>query len=100
VRRPLREFSRAQYESLLPRWAELYEETATVYGLNLAAGYTWGDMALLFNAVNEGVTLRTRLEGVPQLSNGEGVLTSAIFAMLPTLLDNCPSNLDKVFPVG
>jgi hypothetical protein len=97
----VQEFSRAQYEYLLPRWARLYEEVGATYRLSLADGYTWDDMALLFNAVVEGVVLRARAEGVePRLSNGERILSGAIFAMVPTLLANCPPDLDKVFPVG
>lgn len=97
----VQEFSRAQYEYLLPAWGKLYKEIATTYGLSLADGYTWNDMALLFNSVVEGVTMRSRAEPEePKLSNGEGVLASAIFAMVPTLLTNCPKELDATFPVG
>ena len=96
----VQEFSRAQYEYLLPRWAQLYEEVGAAYGLSLADGYTWGDMSLLFNSVVEGVILRARVEGGgPKLSNGEGILASAIFAMVPTLIANCPQDLDALFPV-
>lgn len=97
----VQEFSRAQYDYLLPRWAQLYEEVGAAYGLHLADGYTWGDMALLFNSVVEGVVMRARVEAdEPRLSNGEGVLAAAIFAMVPTLLADCPLNLDDTFPAG
>ena len=96
----VQEFSRAQYEYLLPRWAQLYEEVAATYGLSLADGYTWGDMALLFNSVVKQAVLRARAEeGPPRLSNGEEVLVGAIFAMVPTFLANCPPDLDDIFPV-
>ena len=97
----VQEFSRAQYEYLLPAWASLYEEISTTYGLSLADEYTWNDMALLFNSVVEGVTIRSRAEqDEPKLSNGEGVLAAAIFAMVPTLLANCPKDLGATFPVS
>ena len=97
----VQEFSRAMYEYLLPRWARLYEEVGSSYGLRLAVGYTWDDMALLFNTVVEGAVLRARAEGgTPRLSNGEGILAGAIFAMVPALLANCPKDLDEIFPAG
>lgn len=96
----VQEFSRAQYDYLLPRWAQLYEEVGAAYGLDLADGYTWNDLALLFNSVVEGAVLRARTEGkAPTLSNGEEVLAAAIFAMVPTVLANCPQDLDSLFPV-
>jgi len=96
----VQEFSRAQDEYLIPRWAQLFEEVAVTYGLSLANGYTWGDMALLFNSVVKQAVLRARAEeGPTRLSGGEGVVAGAIFAMMPTLLANCPPGLDSIFPV-
>lgn len=96
----VQEFSRAQYDYLLPRWAQFYEEVAGAYGLDLADGYTWDDLALLFHTVVEGAVLRARTEGrAPNLSNGEGVLAAAIFAIVPTISPNCPQDLDSVFPI-
>jgi hypothetical protein len=96
----VQEFCRAHYDYVLPRWAQLYEELAAAYGLDLADGYTWNDVALLLNSVVEGVAVRARTEGsAPVLSNGQGVLEAAIIAMLPTLYANCPQDLDQLFPV-
>jgi hypothetical protein len=85
----VQEFTRAQYEYLLPRWAQLYARVATAYGLSLKSGRTWDDVALLFNSVVEGALMRARVEGAEtRLSNGDGVLAGAILAMLPSLLDS------------
>jgi dGTP triphosphohydrolase len=97
----VQEFSRAQYEYLIPEWGRLYAEVASAYGLMLADGYTWDDMALLFNSVVEGILIRARTEhNEPKLSNGEGVLSGAIFVMAPSLLKNCPQDLDSAFRIG
>jgi hypothetical protein len=96
----VQEFSRAHYDYVLPRWAKFYAEVAAAYGLDLADGYTWNDVALLVNSVIEGVAVRARTEGsAPMLSNGQGVLEAAVTAMLPTLFANCPQDLDQLFPV-
>jgi hypothetical protein len=96
----VQEFSRAHYDYVLPRWAKLYEELALAYGLNLADGYTWNDVALLYNSIIEGVAVRARTEGsAPMLSNGQGVLEAAIIAMTPTFCPDCPQDLNEVFPV-
>lgn len=96
----VQEFCRNQYDYLLPRWGQLYEEVAKAYGLALTAKHTWLDVALLFNSVVEGAIFRSRVEGEePTLSNGDGVLAGAIFAMLPTLLTNCPNDWDSCFPI-
>lgn len=96
----VQEFSRAQYDYLLPQWGAIYEEVAAAYGLTLANTRTWSDVALLFNSVIEGALVRARVEGSePRLSNGEGVLAGAIFTMLPSMLNNCPEDLDSRFAV-
>lgn len=96
----VQEFARAQYDFLLPRWARLYEEITAAYGLELAEGFTWDDVALLFNSIAESAFLRMRVEGQePRLANGEGVLVGAIFVMLRVLLAECPDDLDGCYPV-
>jgi hypothetical protein len=96
----VQEFIRAQYEYLLPHWAQLYEEVGCSYGLDLSAGYTWNDLALLFNSVVEGVVFRARAMGsTPTLSSGEDILAGAILVMVPTLIADCPQDLDTIFPI-
>jgi hypothetical protein len=83
----VREYFTATYEKLLPRWADIYEQISTSYGITLQPGVQWHDLAILFNTVIEGAAFRAHVEGVqPCLSTGKGVLVSAIFAMLPSLL--------------
>jgi hypothetical protein len=97
----VQEFARAQYDFLLPLWAQLYEEVTAAYGLTLVDRYTWSDVALLFNSVAESAFLRRRAEGQePQLTSGDGVLVGAIFVMLPTLLVSCPADLDNCYSTG
>jgi len=94
----VREFVTAQYELLLPRWAGLYERVALAYGLRIRTGLTWMDMALLFNAVIDGTLIRARIDGnAPALSDGSGVLSAAIMAMVPSLLDPPTSDVDQLF---
>jgi len=94
----VRHFSRAQYDVLLPRWAELYQQVTTAYGLKLRDGLSWLDVALLFNSVVEGALVRARIDRhEPMLSNGEGVLAGAILAMLPGLLDGFPGDCGQLF---
>jgi hypothetical protein len=97
----VQEFVRAQYDYLLPRWASIYQEVAQSYGLIPAPGTTFNDIALLFNTVIEGVSLRARVGGgEPELSSGVGAFEGAIRAMLPSLLANCPKNIDECMPVS
>lgn len=81
-----------QVGTILPRWAELYQRIGVAKGYRLKRGYTWPDMALLFNLVTLGVLVRTRLQGFePKLSTGERVLDKAILAMLPSLIEPSPA---------
>jgi hypothetical protein len=89
----VRQFSQEQYEMLLTGWASLYGRIATAYGLRLKPGFTWPDVALLFNAVVEGALVRARMYGKEAaLSNGERVLAGAILVMLPSLVDGLPDD--------
>jgi hypothetical protein len=91
-------FIQAQNDLLLPSWAKLYEQVAAAYGLTLKAGFTWLDVALLFNAVVEGALVRARIDQAePVLSNGEGILASAILAMLPTLIEGIPDDCGSLY---
>ena len=93
----VRHFVLAQYDFILPRWAELYERVATIYGLKLKPDISWLDIALLFNTVTEGALLRARIsQAEPTLSNGERVLAGSILAMLPSLLEGLPGDLNAV----
>jgi hypothetical protein len=88
----VQEFVRAQV-------ASIYERVAAAYGLDVAPGVTFGDIALLFNSALDGIMFRARIEGAePKLPNGQGALTGANFAMLPSLFVNCPQNLDECYP--
>jgi hypothetical protein len=82
-------FLEARYERWISHWAAIYQELAGRYGLDLRPGYTWRDVAELFNAVADGARIRARAMGsVAALSSGENVVTGAIFAMLPALFVN------------
>jgi hypothetical protein len=83
----VREFCRAQLDHLLPRWAQLYEGIADVYGLKLQSGWSWEDVALTFNILIEGELAWTRVADRPRLSNGMGVLPGIIKALLPRILE-------------
>ncbi len=94
----VRQYIQAQYELLLPSWANLYEQVSVAYGLRLKPGVTWFDIALLFNAVVEGTLVRARIDRVEaRLSNGEGVLAGAIFLMLPALLDGLKNDYSLMY---
>jgi hypothetical protein len=96
----VRQFSQDQYKVLLTGWANLYEQIAIAYGLRLKPGFTWSDMALLFNAVVEGALVRARIDGEEaRLSNGERVLAGAILVMLPALLEGLPDDCGTLYIV-
>lgn len=85
----VRAFLKTRYEKWITHWSEIYAELAPRYALELRPGYTWLDVAELFNAVAEGARLRARVMGtVASLSSGENVLVGAIHAMLPALFVN------------
>jgi hypothetical protein len=97
----VKHFIQAQYDLLLPSWAKLYEQVAAAYGLTLKSGFTWLDVALLFNSVVEGALVRARVDQAePVLSNGEGVLASAILAMLPSLIEGIPDDCGTMYSVA
>jgi hypothetical protein len=82
-------FLKARYEKWIPHWSEIYEELADRYALKLRPGYTWLDVAELFNSVAEGARLRAKAMGtVASLSSGENVIVGAIQTMLPGLFVN------------
>jgi hypothetical protein len=97
----VRHFVQAQYNLLLPGWADLYERVAAAYGLKLKPGITWLDMALLFNTVTEGALLRGRIDRAePTLSNGEGVLAGAILTMVPSLVEAPSTDYANLRAIG
>jgi len=94
----VRYFIQAQYDLLMPAWARLYEQITMAYGLKLKAGFTWLDVALLFNAVVEGALARARIDRAePTLSNGERVLAGAILVMLPSLVEGLPADCSELY---
>jgi hypothetical protein len=93
----VREFATAQHEFLLPRWAALYERVAAAYGLRLAPGRTWRDVAMIFNTLLDGELVVTGRSGTPpRLSTGEDVLLGGILAMLSSLVAN-PADWDSLY---
>jgi hypothetical protein len=95
----VREFCRAQLDQLLPRWARLYERAAGAYGVTLRTGYTWLDVATVFNAVVEGELAWARVASSRALSTGDSVLAGAILAMLPGLIESPTENWDDLYAV-
>jgi hypothetical protein len=94
-------YTQAQYSNFMPMWAALYERVATAYGLTLRPGYTWLDIADLFNTVTEGAVVRARVNRVEAvLSNGAGILASSILAMMPSLLDGLPGDFGTLYITG
>jgi hypothetical protein len=83
------DFLTARYEHWIPHWAGLYQLLAHRYGLRLRPGYTWSDVAEVFDAAAEGARLRARAMGsLARLSTGDDVLTGAIVALLPGFFTN------------
>ena len=63
-------------------------------GLELCPGYTWLDVAEMFNAVTDGARMRAKGMGsVAALSTGDNVVVGAIRAMLPALFTNAEAAL-------
>lgn len=94
----VRSFIQAQYDQLMPAWAKLYEQITMAYGLRLKPGFTWLDVALLFNAVVEGALARARIDRAePTLSSGDRLLAGAILLMLPSLLDGLPGDCGSLY---
>ncbi len=93
----VREFCKAHLDELLPRWADLYRDVATAHGLALRPGRTWLDVALLFNTAIVGELHWTRVSARPTLANGESVLTGALLAMMPSLVDGLSDDVDQQF---
>jgi hypothetical protein len=90
----VRTFLKINYEQLLSNWAELYQQIARRYGLELRPGYTWLDVAEMFNAVADGARMRAKGMGsVAALSTGDNVVVGAIRAMLPGLFTNADAVL-------
>lgn len=82
-------FLKARYEQWIAHWSATYQELAGRYALQLRPGYTWLDVAELFNAVADGARVRAKGMGtVASLSSGENVVVGAIQAMLPALFLN------------
>jgi hypothetical protein len=97
----VRAFAQEQYDTLMPMWAALYERVAAAYGLKLRPTYTWLDVATLFNAAVEGALARARVERAePTLSGGTGVLAASILAMLPSILEGMPGDIDSLYAVN
>jgi hypothetical protein len=93
-------FLKINYEQLLTNWAELYQQVARRYGLELRPGYTWLDVAEMLNAVTDGARMRAKGMGsVAALSSGDNVVVGAIRAMLPALFTNTDAVLtERVHP--
>jgi hypothetical protein len=93
-------FLKINYEQLLTNWAELYQQVARRYGLELRPGYTWLDVAEMLNAVTDGARMRAKGMGsVAALSTGDNVVVGAIRAMLPALFTNTDAVLtERVHP--
>jgi hypothetical protein len=83
----VRAYVTATYDEVLPRWAAIYEKVATLYGLSLRPGCTWLDMAIMFDALLEGLALRVRCQAeAPTLASGRPALPGTILALLHGLL--------------
>ena len=92
----VRTFLKINYEQLLSNWAELYQQVARRYGLELRPGYTWLDVAEMLNAVTDGARMRAKGMGsVAALSTGDNVVVGAIRAMLPALFTNTDAALTE-----
>jgi hypothetical protein len=90
----VRSFLKINYEQLITLWATVYEQVADRYGFELRPGYTWLDVAEMFNAVTDGARIRAKGMGsVAALSSGENVVVGAIQAMLPGLIVNADAVL-------
>lgn len=82
----VREFLELRYQQWTEDWARIYEQLACRYDLELRPGYTWLDVAELFNSVADGARLRAQgIGSVARLSSGDDVLVGAIHAMMPGL---------------
>lgn len=93
-------FLKGRYEQWIGHWAAMYEDLAAHLELQLRPGYTWLDVAELFNAVADGARVRAKGVGsVATLSSGENVLVGAIHALMPGLFVNA-ERLAKPTPAG
>jgi hypothetical protein len=95
----VREFTKAQYELVLPRWAQIYEEIATAYRFTINPPSTWMDVSLMLNATMEGYVMRSRMENFPlQLSSGDNLLAGVIISVVKSLTTvSKTANLDELF---
>ncbi|MFE6127778.1 hypothetical protein ACFQ6Q_05820 [Streptomyces sp. NPDC056437] len=81
--------------ALLDMWASLYAAVFPAYGIELRSGFSWGDMAQLFDTAIEGTLLKARSRGdVPCLDNGDSLLAGSILAMLPGLCDVAAGDIE------
>jgi hypothetical protein len=94
--------ARALYDELLPEWARVYEALFARYGLALAPGHTWLDVAELFNTVVEGSAQRILADDARvRLSNGCGILAASVRLMIASLASLPPgTSLDELHPVA
>jgi hypothetical protein len=77
------------HEYWITEWAVLYEQVGGRFGLQLRPGYTWLDVAHLYNSVADGARMRAKGGGsVAALSSGANVVVGAIHAMMPGLFVN------------
>jgi hypothetical protein len=82
-------YLKGRYEYWISQWALLYQQVGGRFGLELRPGYTWLDVAELFNAVADGARMRAKGVGsVAALSSGANVVVGAIHAMMPGLFVN------------
>ncbi|HYO35868.1 MAG TPA: hypothetical protein VER97_07330 [Geodermatophilus sp.] len=79
----------------------MYEALLARYGLALALGYTWLDVAELLNTVVEGSAQRILADARVRLSNGYGVLAASLRLMITSLASLPPgTSLDELYPVA
>jgi hypothetical protein len=84
-------FLKDRYEHLIGEWADIFEELAGVYGLQLRPGHTWRDVSEMINALSDGARVRARAMGsVASLSSGEDVVFGSILTMMSGLFVDVP----------
>jgi hypothetical protein len=96
----VQDYTTALYDSMLPRWAKIYEEISGFYGLSLTGGYTFGELALMLNAVIDGELMRSRVEGRNRLAGGRDLLESTALAVLSGVTSRTVSDLISMKPLG
>lgn len=84
----VQEFSKAQYDLILPRWAAIYRRIGEAYGFGLRPGTTWDDVAIIFNALTQGYMFKSRSSvDALRLSSGEDLLAGSILLLIQAMAD-------------